>query len=126
MVAAGDVTGTIRNEDGEDTSHGSAARPGGVPREDRLIGRVEVEPSRRTTAQDNPPTSNAGGMVNTNTPTLNIVLKLDGSLLYPSKKAPVFRRHCDGRGTADILIRARDGEGKGECKGHGPLGGPEA
>ena len=42
------TTGTIRNEDDEDTYHGSAARPEGVPREDRSIGRVEVEPSKRT------------------------------------------------------------------------------
>mgnify|MGYP001626861672 CR=1 FL=1 len=118
--------GTMKNSHDEEMYNGSTLRPGGVPREDGSLGRVEVEPSRRTNAQDDLPTSNAVGVVNTNTPTLNIVLKLDGSLLYPPKKAPVFRRHCDGRGTADILIRAHNGECKGECKGHGPLGGPEA
>jgi len=60
MVAAGDVTGTIRNEDGDDTYHGSAARPGGVLREDRSIGRVEVEGSTSTYAQENPLTTNDG------------------------------------------------------------------
>ena len=42
------TTGMMRNNDDEDTYHGSAARPGGVLRKDRLIGRVEVEPSKRT------------------------------------------------------------------------------
>lgn len=78
------TTGIIKNNDDEDRYHKSAARRGEILDKDRLVGHVEVDPSTRTTAQDNSPTSNARGAVNTNAPTLKIAFKLNRSLLYPS------------------------------------------
>ena len=39
---------TMKNSHDEEMYDGSTSRPGGVTREDGSIGRVEVEPSRRT------------------------------------------------------------------------------